>query len=321
MFLSFDQVTELINSGKLLHIAGTENLLKQLPKGNWIGGSTEYFMTADGGKVSNDSLFVTSFPDSDFKIALYDENTISNVAADAYDNGFSIAIIPFGSETHTTYAQNAASFEGMFIKNIVGWISGFNLGCEGQTPIAVNGLTGVASSKEAVVLHLSVPEDKTVNIGIINIFQQDESTPVIEFDTEGFSIDKCRIDGNEVSFEDYLAQNNIDTRLPLVGDYSGAGVNISIRTIENGIVNLYAPVFRGIKYRIAKPVSNYAGEFSDRLISFKNADPTFSCNCVLNFLYGELEGKGIDTFFGPITFGEIAYQLVNQTLVYVTIVD
>jgi hypothetical protein len=43
----------------------------------------------------------------------------------------------------------------------------------------------------------------------------------------------------------------------------------------------------------------------------------FSCNCILNFLYGELEGKSIGTFTGPVTFGEIAYQLVNQTLVYV----
>jgi hypothetical protein len=47
----------------------------------------------------------------------------------------------------------------------------------------------------------------------------------------------------------------------------------------------------------------------------------FSCNCILNFLYGGFEGKRINNFNGPITFGEIAYQLINQTLVYVLIED
>jgi len=47
----------------------------------------------------------------------------------------------------------------------------------------------------------------------------------------------------------------------------------------------------------------------------------YTCNCILNFLYGELEGKVIGSFDGPVTFGEIAYQLVNQTLVYVSIVS
>lgn len=40
-----------------------------------------------------------------------------------------------------------------------------------------------------------------------------------------------------------------------------------------------------------------------------------SCNCILNYLYGELEGKTTGSFTGPATFGEIAYVLLNQTLV------
>ena len=46
---------------------------------------------------------------------------------------------------------------------------------------------------------------------------------------------------------------------------------------------------------------------------------SFSCNCVLNYLYAGLEGKKTGEFNGPATFGEIAYQLLNQTLVYLTI--
>lgn len=320
MLLTFDETSNMIDRGAPLHIAGSESLLRKLPKGNWIGGSTEYFMNSDGGKVTNDSLFVTGFAGMDFKIATYGCDSIPNVASDAYDNGFSIVIIPFESETHKTYANKAAGFEGMFINNIVGWISGTNLSVPGQVAIAVNGQTGEISSSDAAVLHLKAPEGKNVNIGIVNIFNQDENTPVIEFDEEGFSVRKCRVNGEDTVFADYIAQNNIDTKLPLVGDYSGAGINISFRTIADGVVNFYAPVFKGIKYRIAKPVSNYAKKFDEQLVPFKGTEAMFSCNCVLNFIYGELEGKDIDTFFGPITFGEIAYQLVNQTLVYVTVI-
>ena len=319
MLMTFDETSKRIGGGELLHIAGTEELLKKLPKGNWIGGSTEYFMAKEGGTVSGEQLFVTTFPYADFSIKSYDADDVRNVALDAYDNGFSIAIVPFDSAVHKTYAEKAPGFEDMFIKNVAGWIAGLNLGKAGQTPIAVNGQTGEAFADKAAVLHIGVPEDKAVTIGVINIFSQDEESPVIEFTEDGFSAVKCLINGEERVFADYIAENGIDTKLPLVGDYSGNGVNVSFKSIQDGVVNLYAPVFTGIKYRIAKSVSNYAEELNNHLADFRDAHSVFSCICILNFLYGELEGKNIELFRGPVTFGEIAYQLVNQTLVYVSV--
>jgi hypothetical protein len=325
MLLSFEETSKLITDGKIIHIAGTEALLKKLPKGNWIGGSTEYFMAKDGGKVSGDLLFVTDFPEGKSvyekcKIKSYYVENIREVSVDAYENGFSILIVPFDSAVHKEYAQNAAGYENMFLRSIVGWISGLNLEKQGQTPVAVNGLTGEVFSDKAVALHLQTREDRTVSVNIINIFEQDTASPVIEFTEEGFHIKKCLVNGKEVIFADYIAENKIDTKLPIVGDYSGNGVNISFKTIGNGIVDFYAPVFQGIQYRIAKPVSDYADLFNKYVSEHTDESPAFSCNCILNFLYGGLENKKIETFSGPITFGEIAYQLVNQTLVYVTVI-
>ncbi len=319
MLISPQETSKLIESGKVLHIAGTEALLKKLPKGNWIGGSTEYFIAKTGGEVSNDRLSVMELPCEDFSIKAYSAAEIKNVATDAFNNGFSIVIVPFDSAVHIEYARNAPSYKDIFMKNTVGWISGMNLGVSGQTPIAVEGTAATAYADKAVAVHLKVADGKNVSVGIINIFSQDKSSPVITFAEEGFSITKCFIDGKEAVFADYIAQNKIDTKLPLVGDYAGNGVNVSFKSIENGIVNLYAPVFKNIKYRIAKSIANYENEFNSKLTTFKGKNSTFSCNCILNFLYGGLEGKKLDTFFGPITFGEIAYQLVNQTLVYVTV--
>ena len=78
-------------------------------------------------------------------------------------------------------------------------------------------------------------------------------------------------------------------------------------------------MFEDIEYRLAKNIPDYAAAFHNHLKGVSDASAVFSCNCVLNFLYGELEGKSIEAFAGPITFGEIAYQLVNQTLVYLTV--
>ena len=317
--LNFAKTSELIGKGKLLHIAGSEALLRKLPGGSWIGGSTEYFIADDGGTVSGELLFVTEFPYKDFSIKSYDASEIPNLANDAFENGFSILIVPFDSGVHITYAENAAGYENIFMRNIAGWIAGVNLNVPGQTPIAVNGTEPEAFTNKAVALHIGVPENKTVTMNIINIFEQDKKSPVIEFTKDGFSAERCLIDGKETVFADYITENSVNTKLPLVGDYSGNGINISIKSIENGVVNFYAPVFSGIKYSTAVEIPDYAEALNNRISKFSSEDAVFSCNCILNFLYGGLEGKKIMGFVGPVTFGEIVYQLVNQTLVYVTV--
>ena len=63
-------------------------------------------------------------------------------------------------------------------------------------------------------------------------------------------------------------------------------------------------------------MDDYAAEFLNRINAAGAHAPVFSFNCILNYLYGNLNGKKIPPYTGPVTFGEIAYQLVNQTLVY-----
>lgn len=321
MLLSFDDAQKHIQTGKWFHVAGNENLLKALSKGNWIGGSTEYFMDISGGIVTDNKLFVTEIPYTVCKVSVYDEVSISNITRDSYPNGFSILILPFDSKVHAEYAKRAAQYENIFLKNIVGWVSGTNLSEQNQTPIAINGITGEYYDQKAVAIHVELPSDKIASIQILNIFTQDDRSPIIEFPVDSFSIDKCFVDGKEVVFADYIAENNIDIKLPLVGDYSGSEINVSFKAIENGKVHCYAPVFNGIKYRIAKSVPDYTKEFRNQVEQLPdNIVPEFSCNCILNFLYGELEGKKLNSLYGPITFGEIAYQLVNQTYVYLIVI-
>ena len=109
-------------------------------------------------------------------------------------------------------------------------------------------------------------------------------------------------------------------RLPLVADYCGALVNVSIKAVDraSGRVELYAPVFPGLDYRIAAPVDDYVASFHQALPG-QTPEIAFSCNCILNYLHSGLEGKRTGDLVGPFTFGEIGYQLLNQTLVYLTV--
>jgi len=156
MLITFEEASKLINDGKLLHIAGAGNLLKKLPKGNWIGGSTECFMTEEGGVFTDGLLLATELTCDSFSLKSYGANEIGNVAADAYSNGFSIMIMPFESAVYEAYAKNTAGCDGVSVKNIVGWASGLNLGIIGQTPVTAIGAPKAVYPDRAVALHLEI---------------------------------------------------------------------------------------------------------------------------------------------------------------------
>jgi len=144
---------------------------------------------------------------------------------------------------------------------------------------------------------------------------QQGSGPAITFPSTGFSATTATIDGKAQNLAEWITRNGIDTKLPLVADYCGALVNVSIKGVDaaEGRVDFYAPVFSDSEYRMAE------GGIPE-LVEGDGKGTSFSCNCILNYLYGELEGKRTGNFTGPMTFGEIAYLLLNQTLVHMSIV-
>ncbi len=236
--------------------------------------------------------------------------------------GLSFLVIPYASEVAVHYAKEAPSSDDLLMNPTVGWISGFDLSTNSSAKV-YDGSTGESYGDKAVALHICLSDDKIAALGIVNIFNINENDAKIEFPEDALSVSSCLVNGKEMLLSDYILENNIDTKLPLVADYNGALINVSIKSIsgENKTVDLYAPVFSGKEYRFASPVSDYAAGFAEQLQAFKELNPIFSCNCILNYLYGELEGKPTPPFAGPVTFGEIAYQLLNQTLVYAVVAD
>lgn len=324
MLVDIVTVASKIESGEALFLAGDENLLRCLPKGRWIGGTIPYFMDESGGVMSRSKIFVAKAPAeaTGIKIAWYGEQDLERLVPEAPKNGFSVIIIPATSPAHVSYARNAPSYDGIFMKPIIGWISGTHLDDVGKIPPKVfNGDTGEVSDAKAIVMHVSLPIDKQASVGIVNLFRQGKGD-LITFEEEGFSVTDCFVGGRKVNFEEYIASRKIDTSLPLVADYDGAMVNVSIQSVDDKAkkVAFYAPVFREVRYRIAEPVTDYVESFTASMPA-DLVNPVFSCNCILNYLYAGLEGKKTGSITGPITFGEIAYQLLNQTLAYLEISD
>jgi hypothetical protein len=231
-------------------------------------------------------------------------------------------VIPFASDVAVQYSKESPNSSELMLTPTIGWITGFDLSAAGASAKVYDGMTGKSYADKAVVLHVGLPADKLAVLGIVNIFKADPKSPKLEFPEDSLTVKTCLADGKKVNFAEYLTKNKIDTQLPLVADYNGVFVNVSIKSVsaKTGTVELYAPVFAGRVYHFAAPVSDYATSFKVNLAALSGAQPVFSCNCILNYLYGSLEGKKTAPFAGPVTFGEIAYQLLNQTLVYIQVV-
>ena len=269
--------------------------------------------------MDRERVFVTQLPENltGVRISFVSADQLERITHEAAGNGFSLVIVPGMSAIHTKYALAAENLPGIFDKPVIGWVAGVHLSELGKIkPKVFNGQTGEVTDDRLAVLHAQLPDLLIATVGIVNVFEQGTGDTFI-FDKTGFAGDQCLINGGRASFYDYMLDRKLDLRFPLVADRSGAMINVSFQGLddENHAVKFYAPVLDDLEYRQAAPVDDYRSSFTEYTKDFKTS-PVFSCNCILNYLYGGLEGAQPIPVSGPATFGEIAYVLLNQTMVY-----
>lgn len=319
--ISVEEASRRILAGETLLLAGEEEILLALPPGRWIGGTTPYFMTEAGGTTSRQAVFATSMPPEVVatEIVIHDETSLRGLVDEAPDNGFTFLILPSASRVHLEFAHRAPDLPGLFQKPLLGWVAGTHVDdVATKSPRAVDGRSLSAHPDRAVALHATLPSEHRARIGVVNLFRQGRG-PVLTFPRDSFTVQECMVDGRWTSLARWIVDNAIDTKLPLVADYNGVPVNVAIRAIDTQCdeVALYTPVFEGVEYRLAEPVTDYVRAFTEALPAGVRA--RFSCNCALSFLYSRLEGRTTPGMTGPFAFGAIAYQILAQTLVYLAI--
>jgi hypothetical protein len=322
--ISIAQASDRIRRGDALSVAGDESALRQLPHGNWVGGTIPYFMAHSGGCKTKDMVMVNDLRDAGSVVfKRYAPEDLGELMRDSPANGWTMVIMPYGGQAHERFAKHCRDDAEAFIKPVVGWVSGVDLDLLGkQTPKVFLGSTGEILEDGAVAAHGTLADGQLAMIDIVNIFEPDR-LEVVRFPEAGFKASTCTVNGEQTNIVEFLrARGNLDGKLPLVGDFAGTFGNAAIQSVnaDTGEVGFYAPVFPDVEYWIAKPVGDYAAAFRERLHALEDKPVVFSCNCAVNYLYGELEGQCLGSIEGPVTFGEIGYQLLSQTLVALRIV-
>ena len=315
-FLSVEDAVALIASRAILFVSGPERLLRLLPRGNWIGGTTSYFMTPEGGATREDGLFCTIFDDAvNARMAILPSDGLSGLTKHRFAHGFTCIVTPAFSTTLRRYALEGPSLPGLYNQPVFGWVAGVHLDRVGDdVPLVFDGATGTASTDGLAALWVALPETAEVDLDIVNLFAPGEGEG-ISFPEGGFDVTDCLIGGVPTNLARYIVEHGIDTSLPLVADYAGAMINVSFQSVdaESGRVRFFAPVVPGTIYRLARPVTDYGAAYANAASQGSAAD-MLSCNCILNYRYAKLEGRPTGGFVGPVTFGEFAYILLNQTL-------
>ena len=313
-----DEVSSMILDGNNLLLAGDAKLLSQLPAGNWIGGSTPFFILHPENRTTSfDKIFVNRLPDfvTKAEIKEYNETNIQSIFKDGPQNGFTVLIMPFMSPVAMEYALNATHYENFAAHPVCGWLTGLPLDIIlTEKSHSASGAVPCISTDKAFAMHITLPESKYAEIHTFNPYIQGDGDS-IQFETDSIVVTDAIINGEKRNFAEYLRGIGYDLLMPLVANYSGTMMNIVIANISENYVPLSAPAFKFVEYRLAKIDDNIVEPtlMGDKIV--------FSVTCIGNFIQPDICAQYLKKMNGPVVYGEIAYQQIGQTTVYVTVDD
>jgi hypothetical protein len=315
-----EQVVEFIRQGRIMHLCGNEQLLKDLPKGNWVAGTSPYFMD-EVGKVCDSKIYVDdfSFIAEECEVITLDETNIAEIAKrNKYDNGFIFIILPIDSKVYFTFANSSLEYESIYDNPVVGYVSSVHVEDYGklQPKVAAGCSGGTLYDNKAAVMYVKVSDRLRVRTEIINLDTIDDTTPSLKFPKSGFVQSDCLIDGKPGNIASYLeaVKGRIGHYPQLITSQNGALVNRDIKSVnvETGEAEFFSPAYDSDVYYLVKTNNDYFATFNRRL--GRKTDVIACLSCTSYFLEGDFEYRHID-FNGVYTFGEIAYQLLNKTIV------
>jgi len=308
----------MILAGDNLLLAGDTKLLSQLPAGNWIGGSTPFFILhPENRTTSYDKIFVNRLPDfvTHVEIREYDETNIQNIFNEGPQNGFTVLIMPYASPVAVEYSINATNYDGFAAHPVCGWLAGQPLDIIlTEKSYTASGAGPRISSEKGTAMHISLPKSKYAEIHIFNPYKQGDGDSIM-FEESNLMVKDAIINGKKRNFAEYLREIGYDMLMPLVANYSGAMINDVICAMDGPEVPMSAPVFKNMDYRLGVVDDNIVEPtlMSDKIV--------FSVTCIGNFLQPHICEQYLRKMNGPVVYGEIAYQQIGQTTVYVTVDD
>lgn len=335
MLHSVEEVAAMIERGDTLILAGDAPLLSSLPKGKWIGGCVSRFI--ENGKTllsTRDKIFVQNLTDiiQNVKFEVYGPLTIRRIYDDAFDNGFSVIIMPPFTEVANEYSINCTGYSNFAARAVCGWCAVTPLYSEyeqNDESLVYFGKNALPYDDAAIVMHVELPADKYAEIHAFSPFKP-EGDDVFIFEENGHQVEYALINGKRQNFRQYLLEQDVDrkhdalivSRKCLACEYEGLIMNVAIRAETEKdcgkYVSLGVPVYKNIPYRFANLDSDLTYEKIKKQFN-QNDKIVFSLTCITNYLCPDVFTKYLTEMNGPFTYGEIAYYLLNNATVYVTV--
>ncbi len=308
-----------IEQGHYLLLAGREAELATLPSGCWIGGTVAKFVGPQGGTKAAGQIYYADFTNVAEAVAWrsFDAQSLPELAQYYPPNGFAILLIPGCSQILGILAGGVMNYENIYDAPLTGWVSAVPLAERRHMRPKVFAGGPEPHDERAAVMYVSLPQDMFAQLHIANLFSPGDGPDIQFLSSSPDAAQDCLIGGVRRNLDAYRVEARIDMRLPLVTDQDGALLNIGLLpgAEPGGALSLLAPVSPELTYRFAETVRDYADEFGAALAALDYGSAANACVCVLNYLHAGLEhARGLD-FTAPVTFGQIAYTVLNQTFV------
>ena len=192
--------------------------------------------------------------------------------------------------------------------------------------IVFSGESGMSYTNAGVVMHVKIADDKYAEVHMFSPFQSDDNDVII-FEENGQQFEYVLINGVRQNFRQYLLDQQIDrskdagvsSQKCLAGDFAGLIMNVAI-VQENEIdagkyVTVGTPVYKNIPYRLASMVNM---SYENQKINLEG-EIICSFTCITNYSYPEVFTKYFTHMNGPCVYGEIAYFMLGQATVFLTV--
>ncbi len=322
MLCRLHEASEIIRSGATVVAAGSPDLLRRLPRGNWIGGTSTSAFTPAGGVELFDRLQITTFPPQVTLAGIqrYGVGGLHHLSLDLHPDGFSVMIVPHASNVHEALAREALLSNRLLQGNLFGWMSEAVRWRHLGRPQVYYGPLAHCIEDEAVALHFTLAPGYRVRSESCSVFDAVEGES-FRFLHDGYSASRILVEGRETDFVTYLGERKISLCLPLVSRHG----NRTILTCPDAqgsserSVRFHSPVFHGVEYCFAKEVPDME-QATRRLISFDGTGTTLiACLCLMSYREGAAEEYSGAFCEGPVTRGEIAGLPTSHSLARVVL--
>lgn len=310
-------ISQLIRQGHVLVIAGTEEVLTQLPQGEWIGGVSRRFLTEEGACQESDVAYIYDFSEyiASARISTHQSYELDGLYTNHGPSTFTYVILPAFAMVHRAFSINAVTEIEHFSSPVVGWVAGVNLGGEEMSePLVFDGTKLRMYTERMVALRGTLKEGLEASVEVLNPFVPGDGDTLV-FDQPTFVVRECLINGVRRNIAEYWREINPDPGLPLVTTIRNAHVNVHpLRPLGITSLIMAASVIPNVEYRLAKPDPDFRAHFR-AIAEAVSPGRIATVHCSANYDLLDLEGEKLGSLKGAFTYGEVAYVLMNQTSV------